>query len=219
MNKTQSDDWDEDAQAESFFQGLAGRGKAHEGAAAMRATILAESRALQAAHAAASLDAAKRDAQTFAILRNEGVFVEPRAAGAAVPLRASTSSFVGWRERLDRLLAIRGFQPALATLAAVAFLVVIVLDHEAGPADPYAVVRGGAPNTLSVADPEPYAQSVLNDLRAAGAEARLVQINDRTWVISVSASPERAEVAKTVLQRKGWRDVSRLPVELTVTKR
>lgn len=218
MNTNQSDERDDDAQVESFFEALAGRGQSHDGAAAMRATLLAGSKALQAAHAAASPHAANRDAQTFAILRNEGVFVEPTAAGAAVSPRAGTSPFAGWREWLDRLLAIRGFQPALAAFAAVACLFVIMPGHETGPADPYEVLRGGAPNTLAVADPEAYAQSVLNELEAAGAEARLVQINDRTWVISVSASPDKAEAAKTVLQRKGWRDVARFPLELMVTK-
>ncbi|MFG6433577.1 hypothetical protein [Roseateles sp. LYH14W] len=218
MNTSQTDDRGEDAQAEAFFEALAGRGKSHDGAAVLRATILAESQALRSAHAA-SPHAASRDAQTFALLLKDGVFAEPRAARAAVPPRATLSKAARWRERMDRLFAIRWFSPAIATFAAVACLFVIMPGQPSDPANPDEVLRGGAQDTMVVADPEAFAQSVLTELRAAGADARLLQINDRSWMLSVTVPPDRTEAATAVLQRKGWRDIARFPVDLTITQR
>lgn len=218
MNTNSTDERGEDAKAEAFFEALAGRGKAHGGAASMRAAILAESQSLQAAHAAAAPDAASRDAQTFAMLVTEGVFVEARPALSA-QAQVRQSFLASWQKRLEHLLALRWFNPALATCAAIACLLVIIPGREPGPDDSHEVLRGTAPHTVLVADPEAYAQAVVGELREAGATSQSVQINDRTWVISVTVPPGQSDAVKAALQRKGWRDIGRFPVDLMVGKR
>ena len=205
---------DENSQVDAFFESLAGRGCGDGGAAALRKAVLSESAALRAAGAT---PAERRDSETFARLVEQGVFDDAQRTQAVAPKRAPQGNL---RERLQRLFTARVFYPALATCATVACLLVIVPGTEPEPADGPDVLRGAPPSVLAVARPEARAQALAGDLRAAGVQVRVVQVNDRTWALGLRLPPgTAADAALAALQRQGLPGLLQLPAEVTVTQK
>lgn len=211
---------DDEQEAEAFFESLAGRGHKQNVGQKMRVFVLSESLACRTGHQPdRSQKSAIRDAETFSLLINEGVFVEAHAVADRLPRRSAYALLARWRQGLDQFFAVRSV-PALASLAAIAFLLVLVSGLEPDATGPQDVLRGGTQHSVVVADAEAFAQSLANELHAAGATARLVQVNDLTWSLTVTVQqPILAEAAVAVLEERGLRTVTHFPVEVLITTR
>lgn len=201
------------ADAERFFETLAGRNDEHAGARRLREAIAAEAAIVREAETAAAPMTAEQRAGMEVVRQRliaAGVFVEKPA-----PKPSSPISVAG---RLGNWLFGSGmrtmaFAASILLVSLIALRVVMVEP----PESMQETYRGAGESVIVAADPQDAAARLTARIEAAGGEVVVVQINATTWAVSVEVeNVSRLEDVKQVLRDSGLKTEGQPPYRLEV---
>lgn len=211
-----------DHEAEGYFDALAGRPPADEGAAsrgvlALRAALQAEARCVAEAEAKAGTALSPSEQAHLDAIKQQ-LLAQGVLAPAKPPLTVRAPSS-GLRKRLAWLLG-GGWQAPLAVAASLMLASVLVLQLTLPPDDTAPVERGRPTPALVVDDPQATAQALAQKLEQAGADVLVVQIHAQEWSLQAEV-PRKADPAavRKVLADAGISSPGEPPYRISIRAR
>lgn len=210
-----------------FFDVLAGRTIGHSGAEALRQALMAEQQTVAEVEQAPSQplsasELADRERTRLRLVQAGVLPAAPVKAMAHARTRVDEGSLAGLGAALHRFFFGANWprQAAMfASVAAIATVIGLQWNHQRSDYEDGGAMRGGSVPELHAADPLQAAKALEAGLQAAGAEVMLVQINERTWLISAEVPREEAIAAtRQVLARAGVEITGPPPFEVRVSR-